>query len=153
MAKTMVSWQAFSSLPPRAPLAFPSRPKPPFHRKGDLLLRFLWNQFWTTELFVCRNKIPAFVNNGQLCKTQKDVFGGHIVFPLSGERSCNSSSNPKSKWFATLNLKINGNNNKQDVLKCSRYYQWKDNVRAAATVWERENSGWFSRLGEQLIIH
>ena len=31
MAKTMVSWQAFPSpLPPRAPLAFPSRPKPPF---------------------------------------------------------------------------------------------------------------------------
>ena len=28
--KTMVSWQAFPSLPPRAPLAFPSRPKPPF---------------------------------------------------------------------------------------------------------------------------
>ena len=26
----MVSWQAFPSLPPSAPLAFPSRPKPPF---------------------------------------------------------------------------------------------------------------------------
>ena len=35
MAKTMVSWQAFPSLPPPslppcAPLPFPSRPKPPF---------------------------------------------------------------------------------------------------------------------------
>ena len=31
MAKTMVSWQAFPrSLPPCGPLAFPSRPKPPF---------------------------------------------------------------------------------------------------------------------------
>ena len=35
------------------------------NRKGDLLLRFLLNQF-SARLFVCRNKIPAFINKGEL---------------------------------------------------------------------------------------
>ena len=71
------------------------------NRKGGLLLRVLQNPF-SIKLFVCRNKNSILLTKDNY-KSQKDVFGAHIVFLFSREeRSCSSSSSPKSQWFATL---------------------------------------------------
>ena len=67
-------------------------------------------------------------------KSQKDLFGGQIVFLLSGGRGYVAALlTPKAKWFATLTFKCCVTNVFSD--------QWKDTffTRAAATFWEREN--------------
>ena len=62
----------------------------------------------STKLFVCRNKIPAFVNKRELWKTQKDAFGGHIVFFFPERGHVAVLLTLKAKRFGTLNLKIKG---------------------------------------------
>ena len=63
--------------------------------------------------------MSAFVNKGELWKAQKDLFGGLTIFFFPERGHVAAFRTLKAKWFATLNLEINGKIDKQVVLMFS----------------------------------